>query len=333
MQTASRHVRGKCGIHSKRTMATAAVRPQKLQAESSLKLKAKPLKKKPQAWASSAVCATKDLLQDCTTTQCDDPVDYAAECVRLREQLEHVLQDHQRQSEEIVALRALAKTLKSEVESIHASQQRQPNEPAELFGQRGSHEFFKLDLEIEGLRIENKELTKQLQTVYRESQGLRAMLAHQLPRYKLHAVQARAQLESVVSQLREEQAHSDKLRAQLIRFKARSTQKIHVAPPRLNTGSSRISDAWDNAINSQADMDNAEPDIRGGDKENVDGNGSCEGICAQVKCALKTPGSPDCKSWISLESVWFADLVGPLNQLEDQLTQLHSTLDLAVFES
>ncbi|KAF1776708.1 hypothetical protein GQ600_16395 [Phytophthora cactorum] len=50
-------------------------------------------------------------------------VDHIAECQRLREQLERVLVDHQRQEEEIVALRALAKSLTEEVEAIHERQQ------------------------------------------------------------------------------------------------------------------------------------------------------------------------------------------------------------------
>lgn len=346
-------MRGKCGLHCKQTMTTTApVRSLKLQHESSLKKKtSKPPKKRPGVCASgNAVPAMKNLLNDCTTTkQRGDLVDYAAECVRLREQLEHVLQDHQRQSEEIVALRALAKTLKSEVEAIHDSRQHlQPSSnPAELHGQRNSHEFFKLDLQIEGLRSENEELTKKLQRINHESQDLRAMLAHQLPRYKLHAVQTRAELESVVSQLREEQTHSDKLRAQLIRLKARSVQKIQVAPPRLDSGSchsaglagdkwtstvsvSSISDTWNNAIGLQADMGRAAPGTVRGNEENIklnSSNSDDSSIQPQKIPRASTPRIPGCTDWILPEDVSLADLVGPLTQLEDQLTQLHSALD------
>eukprot|EP00644_Phytophthora_capsici_P001518 jgi/Phyca11/15004/fgenesh1_pg.PHYCAscaffold_10_\ len=54
-----------------------------------------------------------------------DSIDHVAECQRLREQLERVMIDHQRQEEEIVALRALAKSLKQEVETIQEKQQLQ----------------------------------------------------------------------------------------------------------------------------------------------------------------------------------------------------------------
>lgn len=350
MQTAGRHVRGQCGLRCKRAIVpAAAVRPLKLQHEPSLKKKAvKSPKKRPQACAvsSAVVPAAKDLSNDCRRTeQRDDPVDYAAECVRLREQLELVLLDHQRQSEEIVALRALAKALKNEVEAIHGARQQlhPPNEPTELHGQRGSsHEFFKLDLQIEGLRIENETLTQQLQRISRESQDLRAMLAHQLPRYKLHAVQARAELQSVMSQLREEQAHSDKLRAQLVRLKARSVQRIHVAPPRLDSGQasdkrtsmasvSSISNAWNNAISLQADMDHGDPGTACGAKESVQlcsSNSDRSSVQPRKMPRALAPGSPPgCADWLLPEDGSLADLVSPLTQLEHQLSQLHSALD------
>ncbi|KAL3672746.1 hypothetical protein V7S43_002038 [Phytophthora oleae] len=156
-------------------------------------------------------------------------VDHVAECQRLREQLERVLMDHQRQEEEIVALRALAISLKQEVETIQERQQLQSSscssEKAPHKESRASrpisHEFFKMDVQIEELHGENVELRRQLEDSQDELKIAHACIAHKLPVYKLAAVKANAELRCVKSQLQQERDHSDLLQKQLVRCKAR----------------------------------------------------------------------------------------------------------------
>ncbi|KAG3118180.1 hypothetical protein PI124_g3574 [Phytophthora idaei] len=154
-------------------------------------------------------------------------VDHIAECQRLREQLERVLVDHQRQEEEIVALRALAKSLTEEVEAIHERQQLRSStcrgvtivhREAQHFG---SHEFFQLDVQVEELQGENAELRRQLEHSQEGLKSARAFIAEKLPVYKLAAIKANAELRCVKSQLQKERAHSDLLQKQLVRCKAR----------------------------------------------------------------------------------------------------------------
>ncbi|KAK1939903.1 hypothetical protein P3T76_008226 [Phytophthora citrophthora] len=158
-----------------------------------------------------------------------DTVDHVAECQRLREQLERVLIDHQRQEEEIVALRALAKSLKQEVETIQEQQQLQisscsieqaPHKDVRASRSR-SHEVFKMDVQIEELLGENAELRRQLEDSQDELKVAHACIAHKLPVYKLAAVKANAELCCVKSQLQQERDHSDLLQNQLVRCKAR----------------------------------------------------------------------------------------------------------------
>ncbi|KAF1323140.1 Beta-catenin-like protein, partial [Globisporangium splendens] len=136
-----------------------------------------------------------------TTRQlCDDDSENES-AARLREQLLHVLVDRQRQEEEIVALRALARSLKEEVE------------------------------QLEQLRAENARLHGELGDANRELERLRNAVNHKIPRHKVVAVQARAELECVKSQLEDEQVHCDQLRVQVAYFTARSDTPIRVSKP------------------------------------------------------------------------------------------------------
>ncbi|RLN93929.1 hypothetical protein BBJ28_00005363 [Nothophytophthora sp. Chile5] len=182
-------------------------------------------------------------------TQCgSDTVDPAAECQRLREQLERVLADHQRQEEEIVALRALARSLKEEVETIHERQHRQGFANSDYATIRGgvgsrSHEFFKLDVQVEQLQGENAELRDRVSISQQEAKRARDCIAQQVPAFKLAAVKAHAELRCVSSQLQQERAHSDRLREQLARCKARHDDlPVRVAPERGNTNQQREDD-------------------------------------------------------------------------------------------
>ncbi|GMF27418.1 unnamed protein product [Phytophthora lilii] len=152
-------------------------------------------------------------------------VDHVAECQRLREHLERVLVDHQRQEEEFVALRALAKSLKDEVEMIQEQRQYSRLTCNSSEGGRGtrpeSHEFFKLDVQNEKLEGENVELRRQLKEAQEELKRVRASIAERLPVYKLAAVKANAELRCVKSQLQQERVHSDRLQKQLVRCKSR----------------------------------------------------------------------------------------------------------------
>lgn len=159
------------------------------------------------------------------------------ECQRLRQQLERVLVDHQRQEEEIVALRALAKSLKEEVEAIQERQQLQKSTcssdktVAKGWQRIGSHEFFKLDVQIEKLEGENAELRRQLEDSQEELQRARAYIADKLPVYKLAAVKANAEIRCVKSQLQQEREHSDRLQEQLVKCKARQDDVLVRALP------------------------------------------------------------------------------------------------------
>ncbi|KAE9333031.1 hypothetical protein PR003_g14225 [Phytophthora rubi] len=158
------------------------------------------------------------------------------ECQRLRQQLERVLVDHQRQEEEIVALRALAKSLKQEVEAIQERQQLQRSTcsdktVAKGWQRGGSHEFFKLDVQVEKLEEENAELRRQLEDSQEELQRARAYIADKLPVYKLAAVKANAEIRCVKSQLQQEREHSDRLQKQLVKCKARQDDVLVRALP------------------------------------------------------------------------------------------------------
>ncbi|GMF52305.1 unnamed protein product [Phytophthora fragariaefolia] len=155
-------------------------------------------------------------------------LNYVAECQRLRGQLERVLLDHQRQEEEIVALRALAKSLKEEVETIQERQQLQRSACSSSnyiavgnVQQLGSHQFFKMDVQVEKLEGENSELRRQLEDSQEGLQRARDCIAEKLPVYKLAAVKANAELRCVKSQLQQERAHSDHLQNELVKCKAR----------------------------------------------------------------------------------------------------------------
>lgn len=153
------------------------------------------------------------------------------ESSRLRGQLLHVLVDHQRQEEEIVALRALARSLKEEVEQIQKQNPQTAVKRESAQSRSGSHEYFKLDLQLEQLRTENSRLHDELCDSKHELGRLRAFVDEELPQHKIAAVQARAELECVSSQLQDEQAHSDHLRAQVAYYKARTNDPIRVTTP------------------------------------------------------------------------------------------------------
>ncbi|DAZ99856.1 TPA: hypothetical protein N0F65_008599 [Lagenidium giganteum] len=137
------------------------------------------------------------------------------ECEQLRRQLESVLLDHQRQEEEIVALRAVAKALQSEVAEI------QKHRPPPLETRRTKHEFFLLDEHVEKLEAENAHLTAQLAHSKEQHDELQQFVQRELRRFELLAVKARAELASVAGQLEDEQAHADALRGQVAYYKAR----------------------------------------------------------------------------------------------------------------
>lgn len=176
--------------------------------------------------------------------------EHAIECQRLREQLERVLVDRQRQEDEIMALRALAKSLKEEVEEIQRQNSRHTvNSNASASRLRTlsapphkgrPHEFFKLDVQVEELRIENASLREQLAVAKERFAQSKAFVDHQLPVYQLAAVKANAELQSVTSQLLEEQAQCDQLRRQVSRFKAQSDAPARVKRTEyINTASKR----------------------------------------------------------------------------------------------
>lgn len=152
-----------------------------------------------------------------------------SESSRLREQLLHVLVDHQRQEEEIVALRALARSLKEEVEFIHKQQQSRyfsHNAKHSAYGdqhEKRPHEFFKLDLQLKQLRSENSQLRDELSDANDALDGMRVFVERELPQFKIAAVQANAELKCVKSQLDDERAHCDRLEAQVAHYKARSS--------------------------------------------------------------------------------------------------------------
>lgn len=169
-----------------------------------------------------------------------DNNDVFLECARLREQLERVLVDRARQEEEVVALRALAKSLKEEVEAIQRhSRTHQTSElplrdatkpstcPTVFLGP--PREFFKLDEQLEELRAENTALRERLEATARKHSRLRAFVDRELREQRLAAVKATAELQSAASQLVEEQAECDRLRAQVARFQARGDDPVRVS--------------------------------------------------------------------------------------------------------
>ncbi|KAF4029308.1 hypothetical protein GN244_ATG18979 [Phytophthora infestans] len=172
--------------------------------------------------ATSSVLGLKKTESPCGSGE-SKAVDHIAECQRLREQLESVLVDHQRQEEEIVALRALAKSLTQEVEVIHERQLRQSTCISDRVVHReDQHEnSFKLNVQVEELQGQNEELRRQLEYSQKELKSARDRIAEKLPVYKLAAIKANAELRCVKSQLQQERDHSDLLQKQLVRCKAR----------------------------------------------------------------------------------------------------------------
>lgn len=162
----------------------------------------------------------------------------AAECRRLREQLERALVDRERQEDEVVALRALAKSLKEEVEAIqrhsigtqsagpHVRDGTAPSTSSNGLGRSQPHEFFKLDIQVEELRAENAALREQLDSTTQKYTRIRTFVDRELRVHQLAAVKAAAELQSATSQLMEEQAQCDRLRAQVARYKARGDEPV-----------------------------------------------------------------------------------------------------------
>lgn len=130
-----------------------------------------------------------------------------------------MLEDRARQEDEIVALRALARSLKEEVEAI-----KRPS--ALTLRATRPHEFFKLDLHLEELQAKNVSLEENLETMTRKYARVRAVVQNQLPAYRLAVVKAEAELKSALSQLEEEQDQCDKYRKDIARYKARSSEPI-----------------------------------------------------------------------------------------------------------
>jgi chromosome segregation ATPase len=156
-----------------------------------------------------------------------DPI-IERECQRLRKELERVRDEHQRQEEEIIALRALAKSLTLEVEQI----QRFSTASSKDFSDdsRKRHEYFKMEYQLEQYEEHNKELKNCLVQAREQIKQLQDKIDSTLPHYQTMAVKAQSVLQNVQSQLKEEQLHSDKLREELAYYKARCHVKIDVAP-------------------------------------------------------------------------------------------------------
>ncbi|KAJ0407234.1 hypothetical protein P43SY_008009 [Pythium insidiosum] len=186
------------------------------------------------------------------------------ECARLRLELERVMADHGQQKDEVVALRALARSLREQVETMQARDKRHPTvvrrlpaaeslelstdgdafvawappspSPSPSSGSfsaacrppRG-HEFFQLDLELDDLRVENESLRRQLRDVRRDRDRLRDEIARQVPRYEMEIVRVTAALESVASQLRDERAQNDAMREELAHYQAQSRMPVRCA--------------------------------------------------------------------------------------------------------
>lgn len=164
-------------------------------------------------------------LDDCVK-DADSPM--VSECNRLSIELERVLIDHQRQSDEIVALRALARSLKEEIEEID---QNRTNDNEHRYRRSKSfhqqtepraHEFFELDAQMDALRAENERLQNLLEETMQERDQLQIVVETDLPRYEILSVQATASLQSVTSQLHDEQKENDRLRAELSHYQAYS---------------------------------------------------------------------------------------------------------------
>ncbi|KAL8002560.1 hypothetical protein Plhal703r1_c15g0073761 [Plasmopara halstedii] len=161
----------------------------------------------------------------------DDTFDYIAECERLRNQLERVLLNYQRQEEEVEALRTLAKSLKKEVKDIYDQQQLQSLANSSERGKARhaeSSNLFTLDVQIEELREENLELRHLLKKCQEQLKSARICIAQKLPAHKLAAIKANAELQCVKSQLQQERAHSDLLERQLVHFKSRQMNDVVV---------------------------------------------------------------------------------------------------------
>jgi hypothetical protein len=162
--------------------------------------------------------------------------DNVTECEQLRGELVRVMADHQRQADEIVALRALARSLKEEVESMQEAAvdnealargtawKRQHSTAAT--SSPSNREFFQLDAQVDSLREENAALRARIETVEREKRELESALDSEIPRCELLAVQAQAKLESTTSQLHDEQRENDRLRSEVARYKARSRSPV-----------------------------------------------------------------------------------------------------------
>lgn len=201
--------------------------------------------KKKTVKADDAPTRANASIEATSTTKHDQDEAPESESSRLREQLLHVLVDHQRQEEEIIALRALARSLKEEVELIHKQQTHSRaishTKPANTYGhdKKRPHEFFKLDLQLEQLRSENSQLRHELRDANEELESLRVFVNCELPQFKIAAVQAKAELECVKSQLHDERAHCDRLEAQVAHHRARSSSSISSASSSLRKHSER----------------------------------------------------------------------------------------------
>lgn len=198
--------------------------------------------KKKAVKADAASTRANASIEATSTTKHDQDEAPESESSRLREQLLHVLVDHQRQEEEIIALRALARSLKEEVELIHKQQQTQTHsraishtKPANTYGddKKRPHEFFKLDLQLEQLRSENSQIRHELHDANEELESLRVFVNYELPQFKIAVVQAKAELECVKSQLHDERAHCDRLEAQVAHYRARSSASVSSASSSL----------------------------------------------------------------------------------------------------
>ncbi|GAB9477629.1 Beta-catenin-like protein, partial [Globisporangium polare] len=228
----------------------ARTRPLLASAAPSLVAAAKKKQPKKKAVTADAAATAGATVEDASApreAQKSEEAPESSESSRLREQLLHVLVDHQRQEEEIVALRALARSLKEEVELIHKQQQRQTHPratshtkqsaaatAAATYGhhrEKRPHEFFKLDLQLDQLRSENSQLRDELCDAHEELERLRGVVARELPHFKIAAVQAKAELECAKSQLQDERAHCDQLEAQVAHYRARSSVPVPTPLP------------------------------------------------------------------------------------------------------
>ncbi|KAJ0411363.1 hypothetical protein ATCC90586_004349 [Pythium insidiosum] len=212
------------------------------------------------------------------------------ECARLRLELERVMADHGQQKDEVVALRALARSLREQVETMQARDKRHPTvvrrlpaaeslelstdgdafvawappspspSPSPSSGASAAawrpprgHEFFQLDLELDDLRVENESLRRQLRDVRRDRDRLRDEIARQVPRYEMEIVRVTAALESVASQLRDERAQNDAMRQELAHYQAQSRMPVRCAESLETTEPSNVpAPRWRQRLDAKA---------------------------------------------------------------------------------